>query len=172
VVKQAPVIKPALAPAAKPEVKQAAVVKHAPAAKPAVVPAVKQAPVVKQAPEPRPAVAPAVETPKAAEALMKKKIAGLSNDTAEPEAGLSQDSKEGKEVPAADAATLDMPTAGSNPRDVVINPAGVPLPVNPYALPAMPGLQRAVARSFGHHGHQGRHVGLRHPDHKRGHGDA
>jgi hypothetical protein len=70
---------------------------------------------------------------------------------------------------APDAATLDMPVAGSNPRDVVINPSGVPLTAKQYTLPVMPGLQRAVAIAHGHHG---RHIGLRHPNHQRGHGKS
>jgi hypothetical protein len=186
----APAAKPAVVPAVKqtPAEKQDSSVKQAPVAK---IPSVKQAPVVKQAqavkhaPEPRPALAPAVEAPKAAEApLVKNKEAAQApavkpaqktpavNDAktveaAKPEGGQNLGSTQAQEAPAADAAPLSMPAADSKPRDVMINPSGMPLPVNPYLLPAMPGLQRSVARPHRDHGH----VGLLHPN-QRGHGKS
>ncbi|GII42502.1 hypothetical protein [Planotetraspora phitsanulokensis] len=188
-VKQAPADKQDSAVKQAPADKQDSAVKQAPADKQAPVAkqasAVKHAPADKHAPEPRPALAPAVEVPKiAAEApLVKKKKAEPTAEPAHkflaPKDVRDLEAAEDFDPTMADDETVEddavpegvrFPGAstGSNPRDVMINPSGMPLPKNLYALPAMRGLQRAVARSHVDHG---RHS-LRHPHHQQGHGEA
>ncbi|GAA4575530.1 hypothetical protein [Planotetraspora kaengkrachanensis] len=181
--KQAPLVKHALVKELAPLVRHAPVKELAPLVKQA--PVGKQAPAVKHAPEPRPALAPAVEVPKiAAEAPLAKKAKVAEPTTAamqkipapkdadEIRATRDFDSTEAAELDefnaAPEAVALPEGAAGTDPRDVMINPSGMAIPKNPYILPAMPGLQRSIAKSHFDHG---RHT-LRHPHHQRGHAEA